>query len=90
MVTRSLEFSGNRLVLNYATSAAGSIRVEIQDGSGKPLAGYGMEDCIVIYGDEIERVVTWKGGSDLKQLSGQEVRLRFELKDADLFSLRFQ
>ena len=90
MVTRALEFSGNHLVLNYATSAAGSIRVEIQDGNGKPLSGYGLEDCGAIYGDEVERVVTWEGESDLKQLSGQEVRLKFELKDADLYSLRFQ
>ena len=90
MVTRALEFSGSRLLLNYATSAAGSIRVEIQDGSGKALSGYGLEDCTVIYGDEVERVVTWKEGSDLKQLSGQPLRLKFELKDADLYSLRFQ
>ena len=90
MVTRTLEFSGSNLVLNYATSAAGSIRVEIQDGNGRPLSGYGLEDCAVIYGDEVERVVTWKGSSDLKQLSGREIRLKFELKDADLYSLRFQ
>ena len=34
-------------------------------------------------------VVTWKSGADVSALSGRPVRLRFELKDADLYSLRF-
>ena len=89
VVTQVLDFSGSRLVLNYATSAAGSIRVEIQDAAGNALAGYGLDDCAHIYGDEVDRVVSWKGGSNLKGLSGQPIRLKFELKDADLYSIRF-
>ena len=34
LVTRSLTFQGDTLVLNFATSAAGSIRIEIQDTQG--------------------------------------------------------
>ena len=49
-----------------------------------------MEDCPEIYGDEIERVVAWRTGSDLTSLAGRTVRLRIEMKDADLFSLRFR
>jgi len=33
--------------------------------------------------------VSWKSGADLGKLAGQTVRLRFELKDADLYSLQF-
>ena len=90
ILTRPLTFSGSRLVLNYSTSAAGRVRVEIQDESGAPLPGFGMEDCPEIYGDEIERVVDWRAGSDLTSLAGRIVRLKIELKDADLFSLRFR
>ena len=39
MVTRLFTFSGRELVLNYSTSAAGSVRVEIQDAAGKPVPG---------------------------------------------------
>jgi hypothetical protein len=90
MVTRLFTFSGRELVLNYSTSAAGSIRVEIQGPSGKLIPGYGLEDSTEIIGDEIERVVAWKKGADVSSLAGQPVRLRFAMKDADLYSLRFR
>lgn len=88
--TRLLKFSGSRLILNYSTSAAGSIRVEIQDAAGAPIPGYALEDCPEIYGDEIEREVTWRAGSSVEDLAGRAVRLRFSMKDADLYSLRFR
>lgn len=89
MVTKPLVFAGDTLVLNYATSAAGSIRIEIQDASGRPLPGFTLEDCPERYGDEIEGEFTWKSKADLGALAGKAVRLRFVLKDADLYSLRF-
>ena len=55
LVTRPLRFKGNRLGINFATSAAGSIRVEIQDANGKPLTGYKLADCAEVFGDEIGR-----------------------------------
>src|SRR5204862_2023166 len=35
-ITRPVTFTGKNLILNYATSAAGIIQVEIQDEQGKP------------------------------------------------------
>lgn len=90
VLTRPLTFSGSRLTINYATSAAGSIRVELQDESGTSLKRFSLDDCLEIYGDEIERVVAWQTGSDLTSVSGQTVRVKFELKDANLYSIRFQ
>jgi hypothetical protein len=87
--TKPLAFSGKRLVINFATSAAGSVRVEIQDESGKPAPGFALGDCPEIYGDEVEHAVIWKDGSSLKSLGGNSIRLRFALKDADLYSLKF-
>ena len=89
MVTKPLRFKGNRLEINYATSAAGGIRIEMQDPKGQPIPGFTLEDCPEIIGDQIERTVTWKGGSDLSSLSGKAVRMRVVLKDADLYSIRF-
>jgi hypothetical protein len=64
--------------------------VEILAADGKPARGFALADCPEIYGDRIEQVVTWKAGSDVGQLAGQPIRLRFVLKDADLFSIRFR
>lgn len=90
MVTRPLTFTGKELLINYSTSAAGGIRVEMQEESGKSIAGRTLADCTEIVGDEIERAVSWKGGSDVSDLSGKPVRLRFVMKDADLYALRFR
>lgn len=89
MISKLLRFSGQQLELNYATSAAGSIKIELLDAAGNPIPGYSLEDCRALIGDEIERVVSWNGGSDLSSLAGQPVQVRFIMQDADLFSLRF-
>jgi len=34
--------------------------------------------------------VTWNGAADVSALSGAPVRLRFVMKDADLFAIRFR
>jgi len=90
LVTKPVTFSGKHLVMNFSTSAAGSIRVELQHPDGKPVEGFALADCPEVFGDALERVVTWKGGSDLARLAGQPVRLRFHLKDADLYAIRFR
>jgi len=88
--TKPVVFDGTQLELNFATSAAGSIRVEIQDSDGKPLDGYSLADCPEIFGDTIARTVVWKDDSkDVSLLAGKSVRLLFELKDADIYSFRF-
>jgi hypothetical protein len=90
MITRPFRFTGNRLEINYSTSAAGGIRVEVQDAGGAPIPGFSLADCPEIVGDEIERIVRWKGSENLNALGGKTIRLRFVMKDADLYALRFQ
>lgn len=88
-VTKPIVFEGNKLVMNYSTSAAGSVSVELQTAEGKPIPGFALADCGEIYGDQIAQVVGWKGHPDVGKLAGTPVRLRFVLKDADLYSIQF-
>lgn len=119
VVTKPLTFRGSQLLINYATSAAGSVQVEIQDASGQPIPGYALKDAAVIFGDEIERRVNWDNqgwdigeswpkatdrivarldanrrqaelGWNVAPLVGRAVRLRFVLKDADLYGFQFR
>jgi len=89
MLTRPLCFEGRRLLINYATSAVGYVRVELQDADGQPLPGFTLDEADEIYGDEVERVVGWRGGTDVSRLAERPVRVRFVMKDADLYSMRF-
>lgn len=90
LVTKPLVFAGDRLEMNFSTSAAGGIRLEIQDESGTPIEGFALAEAREQIGNEIERVVSWKGGEDVSSLAGRQVRLRFVMKDADLYSFRFR
>lgn len=115
--TRTLTFTGGSLFINYSTSVAGGMRVEIQDASGRPIPGFSLADSIEMVGNEIEQAVAWKpgavavrrawegepdqtqravesvlwkGGTDVSRLAGTPIRLRFVMKEADLFALRFR
>ncbi|MCY4092503.1 MAG: hypothetical protein OXF62_16935 [Caldilineaceae bacterium] len=90
MVTKPLSFKGRDLELNFSASAAGSVRVEILHAQvDTAIEGFGLADCVEILGDDLERKVRWEPGVDLSKLSGEAVRLRFVLHDADLFAYRF-
>lgn len=89
MVTVPLIFSGNRLTINHATSAAGGLKVEICTPDGRPMEGFALADCDEIIGDRIRHTVRFQGGEDVGRLAGKPVRLRFVLRDADLFSIQF-
>lgn len=88
-VTRPLDFTGKYLLVNFATSAAGDIRVELQDADGKAIPGFSLKDSVETIGNEIERRVRWRAGDDLGQFAGRPIRLRFVMRDADLYSLHF-
>ena len=91
LITKPFTFTGNALTLNYATSAAGSVQVEIQTPEGEPIKGFTLDDAPAAFGDKIEAPFAWnKGkGTDVSPLAGKPVRLRFVLRDADLYSYRF-
>lgn len=87
--TKPLRFAGSELELNYSTSGAGRIRVELRDEAGVPLPGFTLEDCKPLQGDAIAGVVQWSEGTDLSRLAGQPVQVRFVMNEADVYSLRF-
>jgi hypothetical protein len=86
--TRVVKFGGDTLILNYATSAAGSVEVEIQDEHGAAIPGFTLADVEPLYGDELDAPVSWKSKARLAELIGKPVRFRFVLNDADLFAIQ--
>jgi|UniRef100_UPI0037850034 hypothetical protein len=88
-ITKPLVFAGRELSLNFSTSAAGGVKVGFEDAAGKAISGFSVEDCVTQIGNELDRKVTWKSGTDVSSLAGKPVRLRFSMKDADIFSFLF-
>jgi hypothetical protein len=89
LLTKPLTFAGNELRLNFSSSAAGSIQVEIQDLDAKAPPNFSLSDCQPVFGDSLDRKVTWRAGANVGSLGGKSVRLRFRIEDADLFAFRF-
>ena len=89
VITKPFTFEGNELEINYATSAAGEIKFEILDAGGNVIPGFSLNDSNEIIGNEIKRIVSWNGTTDISKLTLMPIRLRIFLKDADLFSMKF-
>ena len=89
LLTTPFSFAGKRHSLNFSTSAAGTIRIALQTPSGQPISGFSLIDCDEVFGDSLDRIVSWKSQSDVGSLSNTPIRMRIELRDADLFSFKF-
>lgn len=89
MTTLPFTYTGDHLVINYATSGAGEIRVELQDAEGNALPGFSMDDCDPLIGDRIDGAVSWHGQKSVSRYIGKPVRLKFQMMDADIYSFAF-
>jgi hypothetical protein len=89
-VTKPIVYTGNALLINFETSANGSVRIELQSADGKPLPGFGLDDSPSLFGNSTAKTVHWNGDAELSNYAGKPVRIRFELKDADLYAFRFE
>jgi hypothetical protein len=90
MITKPFSFKGDNLYLNFATSAAGEIKVEILNVDGQIIEGFAAADNRPVIGNEIRKKVTWREGSELNTLKEKVIRLRFRIKDADLYAIQFE
>lgn len=89
LITKPIIFNGKTLILNLSTSAAGSLQVELQQLNGEPIDRFSLADSDTLIGDSIAMTASWNGFSDVSALADTPVRLRFVLKDADLYSFQF-
>jgi hypothetical protein len=88
-VTKAFVFDGAALALNFASAAAGYIRVELQSPDGKPLPGFELDSTKPLVGNAIDFVLPWREPF-VRALAGKPVRLRFVMRNAKLFSFQFR
>ena len=79
----------SQLQLNVDTGVAGTVKVEILKADESPAPGFSEADAVPVKGNFIDKVVSWKGGSDVGSLSGKAVRLRFVMRDTKLYAFQF-
>jgi len=86
-VTKPFQLAGARIELNV-DAQQGEMRVEVLDAAGKPLDGYGGDDAKA-YQNVNELHLSPRWTKPLSQIVGQNIRLRFHLRNAGLYSFQF-
>lgn len=85
LTTRKVRFSGTHLFVN-ANAAGGSLRAELLDANGQPIAPFTKDNCLPLRANATLQPVAWKGAADLSAVARRPVRLRFTLTAASLYS----
>ncbi len=85
VMSKPIIFDGDQLYINFATSALGYVRIRLAREDGTPISDF---DSGRLFGDSIRRPVDFKG--NLRDIKGKPVRILFDIKDADLYSFRFE
>ena len=83
LVTRPIVFEGDELLVNFATSAYGYLRIAVRGEDGETAVSHEL------FGDAVDRLVGFEKG-DLARLSGKPVTLTFEISDGDVYAYRFR
>ena len=81
IVTKAFTFEGKQLEINFKTSAAGSVYINMLDESGNKLEGY--ESC-ELFGNTTSRKVNFERA--LTGLNGKMVRMEILMSDAEIYS----
>ena len=89
LITPPVTFSGHRLELNATTGGGGSIQVELLTENNHPIPGFTKQQCHLVTGNSVSLPVSWNSNSKLANMAGKTIRLRFYLKDCQLYAFRF-
>jgi len=85
LTTKPLVFLGDTLVVN-ANAKGGSLTVAALDTQGKVIQGFGNADCLPLTTDSVRHVLKWRKKRDCHLLQGRPIKLRFHLKNSQLYS----
>ena len=88
LITKPFKHAGTGLWLNFATSAVGWVKVEVQDAEGKTVEGFDAGSSSPRFGDSVSESVHWSTGKTWGQLAGRTIRLKIFLYDSDLYSIQ--
>ena len=85
LLTKPFRCDGGELLVNVE-ARGGAVSVAVLDEGGTHVNGYAMVDCALFDGDSIRHRVTWRSGVSLDTLAGTNIRLKFYLRSAKLYS----
>ena len=89
MLTKPMVVKGSELHVNV-DSWRGRVKVEVLNADDcQPLLGYTLDESIAAMVDSIDEPIRWKEKTDVAELRGRTVRLRFSLLQSEIYAFWF-
>ena len=89
MITPLIRFQGKSLQLNLDASAGGSVRVELLDRHGAPIAGFTKQEASPLCGNSVRMTVCWGENRDVSKLAGTPIKIRLVMRNCKLYAFQF-
>ncbi len=86
--TKPVFSTGNRLLINGRCKSDGYIEVEVMDNWNNVWDKYSRDRCETFTGDAVRHQVKWSGRETVSEVPSA-VKLRFHLRNAELYSFQF-
>ena len=86
LISRREVFRTPRITINAVTGKDGYVTAELLDRNDNIIPGFSRNDCIPFKGDSIRYLMRWKTAEFPKKLVDADKKIRFFLKNADLYS----
>ena len=94
MFTKPILCPGGKLKINARTGAKGFVKMAVRRGDGEAdgewLPGWDFPDCRPFSGDSVSGDLGFHGKDNMDSWKGRSIRLHFWMKDAQMFSFRFE
>lgn len=86
LITRREVFKTPEIIINARTGASGHVTAELLDRNNHVLPGFSRTDCVLFKGDSVRHVLRWKTKIFPAEYLADDKKIRFYLKNADLYS----
>ena len=84
LTTKTVSVVGNSLCISADVAPSGFVKVTLLDNDNKQMAEGELVTATVS-----DAKIEWKDGFSLRGLKGQEIKLKFELRESKIFSFSF-
>ena len=87
--TKPFKLEEKGIELNIATEDDGWVNLEVLDENGQPLSEFSGDNAVKFKNvDELRAKPLWANRSDMEELVGKTVQLRFTLQDAEIYAFQ--
>jgi len=86
LISRREVFNTPKVIINAQCAPGGYVVAEILDRNNNVIRGFEKNYCIPFTGDSVRAELTWKTPQFPDALKDRDKKIKFYLKDADLYS----